>query len=124
MVIEAARTGLLTEFERTIHKTSEQGEPLTGSKFSDAYLALLQKYHGQTEGVMDIDPLYAIEWAYVPHFYLDFYVYQYATSMSGAVWFANQILEGNTGCVCADGGPDGPNREIARPAGMASNPDI
>ena len=118
------RQTMLSEFERTIHNTSEQGESLTGSKFSEVYLALLQKYHGQTEGVMDIDPLYAIEWAYVPHFYMDFYVYQYATSMSGAVWFANQILEGSIEVrdafirILSAGGSEYPHNILLKEAGL------
>ena len=43
---------------------------------------------------MQIDPLYAIEWAYIPHFYRTFYVFQYATSISGAVFFAQSVLNG------------------------------
>jgi oligoendopeptidase F len=115
---------MFTEFERTIHNISEQGEPLTGSKFSEVYLALLKKYHGQTEGVMEIDPLYAIEWAYIPHFYLDFYVYQYATSMSGAIWFANQILAGRTEVrdafirILRAGGSDYPHTILLKEVGL------
>jgi oligoendopeptidase F len=118
------RQTMFTEFERTIHSTSERGEPLTGSKLSEVYLALLKKYHGQTEGVMDIDPLYGIEWAYIPHFYSDFYVYQYATSMSGAVWFANQILEGSTEVrdafirILRAGGSDYPHNILLKEAGL------
>lgn len=118
------RQTMFTEFERTIHSASEQGEPLTGSKFSEVYLELLKKYHGQAMGVISIDPLYGIEWAYIPHFYKDFYVYQYATSMSGAVWFANQILEGSTEVrdaftrILSAGGSDYPHNILLKEAGL------
>jgi oligoendopeptidase F len=118
------RQTMFTEFERTIHAASEQGQPLTGNSFSEVYLDLLEKYHGQAEGVMEIDPLYGIEWAYIPHFYRDFYVYQYATSMSGAVWFANRILEGDTGTrdafirVLSAGGSDYPHSILLKEAGL------
>ena len=44
---------------------------------------------------MTIDDPYTIEWAYIPHFYYEFYVYQYATSVSGAAWFSEQFLAGD-----------------------------
>ena len=118
------RQTMFAEFERKIHAASEQGQPLTGNTFSEVYLALLEKYHGQADGVMDIDPLYAIEWAYIPHFYSDFYVYQYATSMSGAVWFANRIMEGDTRTrdafirVLSAGGSDYPHNIVLKQAGL------
>jgi oligoendopeptidase F len=43
---------------------------------------------------MTIDETYATEWAYIPHFYYNFYVYQYATSITAAAYFADQILKG------------------------------
>jgi len=42
--------------------------------------------------VMTIDPAYAIEWAYIPHFFYNFYVYQYATSIAGAARFTDAII--------------------------------
>ena len=62
---------------------------------TEIYLDLLKKYHGHDEGVMTIDPAYAIEWAYIPHFYFNFYVYQYATSISGGTMFAERMLSGD-----------------------------
>ena len=46
---------------------------------------------------MAIDPAYGIEWSYPQHFYFDFYVFQYATSVSASVYFADKILAGNVG---------------------------
>jgi oligoendopeptidase F len=59
------------------------------------YLELLKRYHGHDQGVMTIDDLYSIEWAYIPHFYYDFYVFQYATSIAAASGLAKQISTGN-----------------------------
>lgn len=56
------------------------------------YCTLLRKYYGEAQGVMKIDPAYCLEWAFVPHLYRGFYVYQYATSMSGAAYFTDAIL--------------------------------
>lgn len=90
------RQTMFAEFELLIHETAEQGEPLTGAKLSKLYGDLLKKYHGHEQGVLKIDEVYHSEWAYIPHFYYDFYVFQYATSMAGAAWFAEQLLAGDT----------------------------
>lgn len=91
------RQTMFAEFELRIHELAEAGQPLTGKKMSELYLELLQKYHGADEGVMEINPDYAIEWAYIPHFYFNFYVYQYATSIAGGTMFAERILAGDAG---------------------------
>jgi len=78
------RQTMFAEFELAIHQAVERGEPLTGDSLNARYLELLRRYHGQAEGVLTIDGLYGVEWAYIPHFYYDFYVYQYATSFVAA----------------------------------------
>ena len=85
------RQTMFAEFELRIHDMAEAGEGLSGEKFTALYLELLRKYHGTG---MEIDPLYAIEWAYIPHFYRTFYVFQYATSISGAVFFSRSVMQG------------------------------
>jgi oligoendopeptidase F len=89
------RQTMFAEFELTIHEMAENGEPLSGKKMSEVYLALLKKYHGHDQGVMNIDPAYAIEWAYIPHFYSNYYVYQYATSITGGTAFAERMRLGD-----------------------------
>jgi oligoendopeptidase F len=81
------------EFELAIHEELEQGKPLSGERMTDMYCSVLRKYYGEAEGVMKIDPEYCVEWAVVPHFYYNFYVYQYATSMAGAAELTDQILK-------------------------------
>ena len=81
------------EFELAIHEALEKGEPLSGERMTQMYCTVLRKYYGEAEGVMKIDPEYCIEWAVVPHFYYNFYVYQYATSMAGAAELTDQILK-------------------------------
>lgn len=85
------RQTLFAEFELAIHETAEKGEALSGKKMTAIYLALLKKYHGPG---MIIDPAYGVEWAYPPHFYFDFYVFQYATSVSASAYFSDKILNG------------------------------
>jgi len=84
---------MFAQFELQIHEELEHGRALSGQRFTQIYCALLRQYYGAAQGVMRIDPRYCIEWAYVPHFYYDFYVWQYATSMAGAAALTDQILQ-------------------------------
>ncbi|QNQ81271.1 oligoendopeptidase F [Lactobacillus sp. PV034] len=79
------------EFEQFIHETDAQGAPLTAEVLSDYYSRLNQKYYGDSvEPGGDI----ALEWARIPHFYYNFYVYQYATGFAAATALANKIVHG------------------------------
>lgn len=89
------RQTMFAEFELAIHEAAEAGKPLTGAIFSQMYDELLKKYHDHDGGTLLIDEPYNMEWAYIPHFYYDFYVFQYATSISGAAWFAEKFLAGD-----------------------------
>ena len=89
------RQTMFAEFELAMHEAVEAGEPLTGPKLSEMYGELLKRYHGHELGVLTIDDEYSAEWAFIPHFYYDFYVFQYATSITGAAWFAEQFLAGD-----------------------------
>ena len=85
------RQAMFAEFELAAHDKAEAGEGLSGEKFSAIYLDLLKRYHGPKVAVSDT---YASEWAYIPHFYNSFYVYQYATCISAASYFAQSIRKG------------------------------
>ncbi|QIZ78595.1 oligoendopeptidase F [Ferrimonas lipolytica] len=87
------RQTMFAEFELAIHESVEAGKPLSDTRINEIYLDLLRRYHGHDEGIMKIDEAYAIEWAYVPHFYYNFYVYQYATSIAASAQFAEDVLE-------------------------------
>ena len=89
------RQAMFAEFERDIHARADRGEPLTGDALSKTYCALLKRYHGTAEGVVAIDDAYCTEWAYIPHFYSAFYVYQYATSIAASSLFADQVASGD-----------------------------
>ncbi|MGB2172716.1 MAG: oligoendopeptidase F [Porticoccaceae bacterium] len=89
------RQTMFAEFELKINQEVESGNVLTGAKLSSIYLELLKRYHGHDQGVITIDDLYAIEWAYIPHFYYDFYVFQYATSIAAASNLAKKIRTGD-----------------------------
>ncbi|MBX3635097.1 MAG: oligoendopeptidase F family protein [Rubrivivax sp.] len=89
------RQAMFAEFELATHDAVQRGEALTGRRMTQLYCELLGRYHGQSEGVMKIDPVVCSEWAYIPHFYRPFYVYQYATSMAAANHFAQRIAGGD-----------------------------
>jgi oligoendopeptidase F len=84
------RQTMFAEFEQQVRSRAEQGEPLTADTLSAMYRALNEKYYG-AEAV--VDELIDIEWARIPHFYYNFYVYQYATGISAASALVQQILQ-------------------------------
>jgi oligoendopeptidase F len=86
------RQVMFAEFELRMHEEIEQGRALSGARLSELYCQVVRRYYGEADGVMTIDPAYCVEWAWVPHFYYDFYVWQYATSMAGAAEFTDAIL--------------------------------
>jgi oligoendopeptidase F len=93
------RQAMFAEFELAIHERVEKGDSLSGVELSAIYGDLLRRYHGDSEGVLKIDDLVTIEWAYIPHFYHAYYVYQYATSIAASQAFAERILKGEPGVV-------------------------
>jgi oligoendopeptidase F len=80
------------EFELRMHEMAERGEPLTGDVLTKLYGDILKKYYGNDKGICHIDDLYTVEWAYIPHFYYNFYVYQYATSFTASTALAEKVL--------------------------------
>ena len=84
------RQTMFEEFERKTNMLAQQGTPLTAQLLSETYLELNRQYFGSE---MVSDPLIAYEWCRIPHFYYNFYVYQYATSFAAAVAIAHRILE-------------------------------
>lgn len=117
------RQVMFSEFELAIHEEVEKGRALTGARMTQIYGEILKRYHGHDEGVMNITEREMIEWAYIPHFYYNFYVYQYATSIAGAAYFVDQMKSGNQQAVdiyldfLKAGGKDYPV-EILKEAGL------
>lgn len=92
------RQTMFAEFELALYEAVERGEALTGEKISNMYLELLRRYHGHDDGVVLIDELYANEWMFIPHFYYNMYVFQYATSLTaGAALYTKIVDEGAAG---------------------------
>jgi len=87
------------EYELAIHEKAEKSEPLTGDVLTKMYGDILKKYYGHDKGVCRIDDFVTVEWANIPHFYLNFYVYQYATSYTASTALAEKLLAGEKGVV-------------------------
>ena len=85
------RQGLFAEYELRIHELAANGKPLNGENLSALYLGLVREYYGHDAGICEVKDTYRAEWAYIPHFYFDFYVYQYATSMVSSIKIAEGI---------------------------------
>jgi len=85
------RQAMFAEFQLAIHDLAEKGDGLSGQKMTEINLDLLKRYHGPK---VAMDPAYAIEWAYIQHYFYGFYVFQYATSITAANYFADKLLHG------------------------------
>ena len=87
------------EFELRIHEMVEKGQPLTGDALSKLYLEIVKKYYGHDQGVCIVDDYIADEWAFIPHFYNSFYVFQYATSFTASSALSEKVLSGDPGAT-------------------------
>jgi oligoendopeptidase F len=111
------------EYELAIHEKAEKGEPLTGDVLTQVYGDIVRRYYGHDKGVCRIDDYIDVEWAYIPHFYYNFYVYQYSTSFTASTALSEKVLAGEKGAVekylqfLSDGGSDYPI-EILKKAGV------
>ena len=83
------------EFELRMHEMAEKGQPLTGDALSKLYAEITKKYYGHDKGVCIVDDYVAHEWAFIPHFYRNFYVFQYATSFTASAALSEKVLAGD-----------------------------
>ena len=108
------------EFEYKLYERAEQDLPLTGDSITELYGNLIREYFGHEENVCYIDDLYTVEWAFVPHFYSGYYVYQYATSFTASVSLAERVLNKEPGAVdkylefLSSGGNDYPIEQLKK----------
>ena len=92
------RQTMFAEFELALYEAAERGEALSGEGISTIYGDIQKRYHGHDEGVVVIDDLYTNEWMFVPHFYRNMYVFQYATSQTAGTALYQRIKdEGESG---------------------------
>ncbi len=87
------------EYELKIYQTAESGTPLTGENLTDIYEKIVKTYYGHQKGICKVNKNVKYEWAYIPHFYYNYYVYQYATSYTASVALAEKILNREKGAV-------------------------
>lgn len=90
------RQTMFAEFEHTIHRLAQNGEALTAEKLTETYYALNKKYFGNE---VISDEVIGLEWARIPHFYYNYYVYQYATGYAAATSLAKQIMDEGSSAV-------------------------
>lgn len=104
------RQTMFAEFEEKIHALHESDTPLTKDLLCDVYFKLNKQYFGKVKLVKEV----MYEWARIPHFFSEFYVYKYATGLICAINFANRILSGEKDAVkdyfkfLSAGSSDGP----------------
>lgn len=116
------------EFELRIHEAVESGKPLTGDEISSLYMDILKKYYGSEKGFCALDKNLEMEWAFIPHFYRGYYVYQYSTSFTASIALAEKVKTGDKDALnryitfLSAGGSDFPI-ELLKKAGadMTSN---
>ncbi|CEN85676.1 oligoendopeptidase F [Paeniclostridium sordellii] len=114
------RQTMFAEFEKITHERVEAGDPLTAKEFTDIYYDLNKKYYGKS---CIVDEEIGLEWARIPHFYSNFYVYKYATGFSAASALSEKILNEGKSAVekyiefLKSGGSDYPLNQL-RAAGV------
>jgi oligoendopeptidase F len=83
------------EFELRMHEMAQKGQPVTGDALAKLYLDITRRYYGHDQGVCIVDDYVAHEWSMIPHFYRDFYVFQYATSFTASEALAAKVKSGD-----------------------------
>lgn len=85
------RQTMFAESELSLYEAVERGEALSGDRITEMYAEIVRRYHGHDEGVVVVDDLYTNEWMFVPHFYYNMYVFQYATSVTAGTALFDHI---------------------------------
>jgi oligoendopeptidase F len=83
------------EFELRAHQMAEKGQPLTGDTLTKLYEDITRKYYGHDSKVCIVDDYVKYEWSYIPHFYRNYYVFQYATSFTASAALSEKVLAGD-----------------------------
>ena len=99
MKLTVFRQTQFAEFELRLHEMAEKGEPLTGDAISKLYGDIVKRYYGNDQGVCIVDNYVAQEWAFIPHFYGNFHVYEYATSFTASAALSEKVVSGQPGAT-------------------------
>ena len=89
------RQAQFAEFELRVHEMGLASTPITGDALAALYLDITRRFYGHEQRIVVVDDDVANEWSYIPHFYSEFYVYQYATSFTAAEALAARVLTGD-----------------------------
>jgi len=117
------RQTLFAEFELAMHKRVEEGKTLTPDWLNKKYLDLTREYYGHDKGVMEVGDYIQNEWGYIPHFYMNYYVFQYSTGIISSMALSKNVLDNVPGAkdkylgMLKAGGSDYP-MEILKKAGV------
>jgi oligoendopeptidase F len=123
------RQVLFAEFELAMHRHVEEGHTLTPDWLTERYLALTREYYGHDAGVMRVDDFIGNEWSIIPHFYLNFYVFQYSTGMIASLALSDRVLKGGRADVerylgmLKAGGSDSPLALLKKAGVDMTSPD-
>ncbi len=114
------RQTMFAEHELRVHELAEAGKPITAEAISQIYSDLIRSYYGPGYTIDEDDPM---EWAYIPHFYWKFYVYNYATGLSSGIALAELVASGDEAARDAylqmlSSGSSKPPIELLREAGV------
>jgi oligoendopeptidase F len=82
------------EFELEMHKKVEKGDSLTAGWLNNKYLELARYYYGHDQGTVDVGDYIQVEWASIPHFFMNYYVYTYSTGMIASMALSDMVLNG------------------------------
>ncbi len=88
------RQSLFSDFELAMHKRVEEGNSLTSDWLDSKYLELTRLYYGHDQGVCKVDDYIQVEWSKIPHFYYNFYVFQYSTGIISSMALAEMVSNG------------------------------
>jgi oligoendopeptidase F len=88
------RQTLFAEFELAMHRRVEAGQALTADWLDDTYLGLTRAYYGHDQGVCAVGDYLANEWSGIPHFYMNYYVFQYSTGIIASMALSDMVLTG------------------------------
>ncbi|MCX6272887.1 MAG: oligoendopeptidase F family protein, partial [Bacteroidetes bacterium] len=86
------RQTLFAEFELLMHQRVEQGQSLTPDWLNENYLRLTREFYGHDNGVMEVGDYIQNEWSSIPHFYMNYYVFQYSTGLIASMALSDKVL--------------------------------
>ena len=87
------------EFEMRMHEMAQKGQPVIGDSLAKLYMDITKRYYGHDQGLCIVDDYIAHEWSFIPHFYRDFYVFQYATSFTASEALAEKVKTGDAAAI-------------------------